>query len=206
MGRPLGNPNDPEFQRDVLKHALSLLEHPAGPVLEDYPHDAAENGVEAAPLACPVNFVTRPREMSNTEKLLQSFESEVAVMQNWYDRACRKMGRSTTGVSGITPQETVRLYADFLTGDVHKIQLDGKKLSDLLRMATEDLKAYYLEAVSAQPGQPTDAKTLSDWFWGETYAALVINELRKTCLAREEKDLVIAGKLLLIPRNQIFRF
>ena len=127
-------------------------------------------------------------------------------MQTWYDIARKKACRSTTGTSGLTPQEIAKLYAGFIAGDIDDTELKGKKLSDLLRMATEDLKAYYHEAVSAQPGQPTDAQTLSDWFWGETYAASVINEVRKTCLKHEAKDLILAGKLLLVPRNQMYRF
>jgi hypothetical protein len=202
----LGNPNDPEFQRDVLKHALSLLEYAEGPVLENYPHNAAETDVKATPLACPVDFTTRPKEMSNNEKLLQSLDSEISVMQTWYDIARKKACRSTTGTSGLTPKEIAKLYAGFIAGDIDDTELKGKNLSDLLRMATEDLKAYYHEAVSAQPGQPTDAQTLSDWFWGETYAASVINEVRKICLKHEAKDLVLAGKLLLVPRNQMYRF
>jgi hypothetical protein len=175
-------------------------------VLEAFPHNAAETNIEAVPLACPVDFTHRSKELSTNEKLLQNFESEISVMRTWYDIACKKACRSTTGISGLTSKEIAKLYADFITGDIDENDLNGKKLSDLLRMATEDLKAYYHEAVSAQPGQPTDAQTLSDWFWGETYAASVINEVRKICLKHEAKDLVLAGKLLLVPRNQMYRF
>jgi len=40
LGRPLGEPADPEFQRRVLMRALGLLERHDGPViLEDFPDD-----------------------------------------------------------------------------------------------------------------------------------------------------------------------
>ena len=40
LGRPLGEPNDPAFQRRVLMQALGLLERPDGPViLEQFPDD-----------------------------------------------------------------------------------------------------------------------------------------------------------------------
>ena len=36
-GYPLGRPHDPEGQRDVLRAALALAEHPGpGPILRDY--------------------------------------------------------------------------------------------------------------------------------------------------------------------------
>src|ERR1700722_790492 len=40
LGRPLGEPNDPPFQRRVLMQALRLLERADGPViLEQFPDD-----------------------------------------------------------------------------------------------------------------------------------------------------------------------
>ncbi len=183
-----------------------MLEYPQGPVLQDYPHDAKKAGDEAAPMACPINFTTQPAQLTNIDKLLQSFTSEVSVIRTWYDIAREKAGRSTAGVSELSLEEIATLYIDFIAGDIDKIELHGKKLSDLLRMATEDLKACYLEAVTAQPGQPTDVQTLSNWFWGETFAASVVNEVRKNCLNDDAKDMILAGKLLLIPRNQMHRF
>ena len=70
LGRPLGNPNDPPFQRDVLRHALKLLDEPAGPVLADYPGDAADDQSEPALPACPVDFVSRSPEAGTTAALL----------------------------------------------------------------------------------------------------------------------------------------
>ena len=42
------------------------------------------------------------------------------------------------------------------------------------------MRAYYLEAVSAQPGQAIGSEVL-DWFWGETVAAKVLRSLRALC-------------------------
>jgi hypothetical protein len=75
-----------------------------------------------------------------------------------------------------------------------------------LKLAVEDLKAYYFESVTAQPGQPTDSASLSDWFWSQTMAAKAINAARETCLASGKKELKIFGDLLLVPKNQMHRF
>ena len=56
LGRPLGKPGDPAFQRRVILAALGLLERGSGPVLEDYPEDVPELAAEDTP-ACPVSFV-----------------------------------------------------------------------------------------------------------------------------------------------------
>jgi len=49
LGRPLGIPNDPAFQRRILLATLQLFEAPSGPVLEDYPEDAPIAEGEVSP-------------------------------------------------------------------------------------------------------------------------------------------------------------
>lgn len=206
LGRPLGNPLDPEFQREVLKQTLSLLEYSSGPVLEDYPHDAAESKTEQTQVACPVNFEAPTGEMTDQEDLFARFRNEYSLMQTWHNLACEKRNRSTIGVSGLTPDEIGDLFCNFISGKITGTSIGKKPLSDVLRIAAEDLKACYFEGISTQPGQSIDNTVLSDWFWGETHAALLINEVRKVCLRFAEKDMTLAGKLLLIPRNQLYRF
>jgi hypothetical protein len=206
LGRPLGVPNDPAFQKKVLLSALKLLETNTGPVLSDYMEDAP--GIEAGSqaMACPVNFQQPTAALSSTEALLGAFQLEAAQLQTWYDLVLEKTGRTTAGLTGWTPAETVRFIAAFVRGERPEHNLPGNKLSTALRMAVEDLKTYYLESISSQPAQPTDSATLSNWFWGETHAAGVINRIRLTCLESKEKEMNILGSLLLIPRNQLHRF
>lgn len=206
LGRPLGNPNDRQFQTDVLKAALALLEYPKGPVLEDYPVDAREYSDDPGPLACPVHFSTRKTSDSSADKLLQDLRDELLVMQTWYDQACEKSGRSPSPISGLTMSQVADLFDDFINKKFDQQKSAGHQLSDLLRLGADDLKSYYFKAVSAQPGQSTDGAALADWFWGETIAAACINEVRKTCLDQDSKEMRLVGKLLLIPRNQMHRF
>ncbi|MGI9536998.1 MAG: hypothetical protein ACR2PB_08000 [Desulfocapsaceae bacterium] len=206
LGRPLGNPNDPEFQRDVLSQALNLLEEAEGPVLFDYPEDADDDQAGPAIPACPVDFSSRNQELTDTERLLQKFESEFNSLHTWHTIACEQKGRTASGVSGLSFEELSTLYADFITGKADGLVKFEANLADKLRLAAEDLKSCYFETLSARPGQPTDAASLADWFWGDTYAAAVINEVRKKCLEQGTKEMSITGKLLLIPRNQLHRF
>jgi hypothetical protein len=209
LGRPLGAPNDPPFQRSVLQHALELFKAQAGPVLEDFAQDAPDTGDNHAQVACPVNFQTRPGPgaQSSIRKLTDGFIAEIELMRPWYEIGRKKRNRTTTGVSGLSLDAAAELIGRFIEEAATKAALpEDPSLPDKLRMACEDIKAYYLEAVLAQPGQPTDSKSLADWFWGETTAALVINEVRKICLDAPSKKMSILGKLLLIPRSQVHRF
>lgn len=174
-------------------------------MLEDYPRDADEAIAENSDLACPVFFAPQYDKDSTVDRLLQCFEGEIQNMTTWYEQACQERQRTTALVSGLRPLDIAAFFADFITGGKTSLANENT-LSDLLRRASEDLKAFYLEAVSAQPGQAIDVQSLADWFWGETCAAIVINEIRKICLQDEAKDMQLTGRLLLVPRNQLYRF
>ena len=206
LGRPLGIPNQPEFQRDVLTMALNMLKESVGPVLADYPHDADTGDTEPTMPACPVDFSSRSEDLTSMELLLQQFESEFNSLHTWYTIAREKKGRTTSGVSELRFDEMIKLYSDFITGNQQGLERYEENLADILRLAAEDLKSCYFEALSSQPGQPTDATTLANWFWKDTVAAAGINEVRKKCLDYGTKEMTIAGKLLLIPRSQMHRF
>ena len=206
LGRPLGVPNNPEFQISVLKHALKLFEAPAGPVIEDFPEDAPDTKDKPVQIACPVNFRSKPVETTSIQQMLNDFSSEVMEIRAWYDLACEKKKRTTAKVTGFSPEETTEFLSAFIKGDLPETKSNNTLLADSIRLAAEDLKAYYFEAVSAQPGQPTDSLSLANWFWGETVAALVINSIRKICIEDRDKNMELLGKLLLVPRSQLYRF
>jgi len=206
LGRPLGVPNDPIFQTRVLLSALKLLEAERGPVLAQYPEEAPIIKTDADPLACPVNFAYPIEEMNTTQRLLTIFEQEMAQLRNWYDLALEKQGRTTSGTTGLTPEEVAAFITAFVRGERQNDQISELSLVTALRMATQDLKAYYFEAVCAQPGQPGDSATLADWFWSQTAAAKVINRVRVICLDSGDKELEQLGKRRLIPVNQLYRF
>ena len=55
LGRPLGKPNDPEFQHGVLSQAFATLDETSGPVLVDHP-EVIETETEAMSCAMPPRF------------------------------------------------------------------------------------------------------------------------------------------------------
>lgn len=205
LGRPLGVPNDPAFQTRVLMEALELLQSPRGPVLKDFTEDAPETIGYGGPPACPVDFHPHTEPISEIDQLLAVFIEEFSQVRSWYDLAKEKRGRTTA----ITGGDGVEKLADRITGFVKEGSIigGGDEVSQgtALRMTVEDLKACYFEAVSIQPGQPTDSKSLADWFWGETVAAKVIHKIREICQESHDASLKHTT-LALIPKAQLHRF
>ena len=206
LGRPLGPPNDPEFQTRVVLSALKLLEATKGPALEDFPEDAPHTETEGGPLACPVDFSPQTAPITETDRLLSAFRQEISQMRNWYDLAVEKRGRTTANTSGLDPDQLIDFIAAFIRGETPIRPAPEVSLGTTLKMVVEDLKAYYIEAITHQPGQPTDSATLVDWFWGQTTAAQVINEVRNICAQSTDDHLKRVGTALLIPRSQLHRF
>lgn len=206
LGRPIGVPDEPAFQIRILTSALELLNATDGPVLKVFSEEAPATATQTGPLACPVNFEQQDTKIGAADHLVAVFKQEVAQMHNWYDRAAVSRGRTTADTTGLAPEKVAQFLADFVQGDRETNPVANVPLAVALRMAAEDLKAYYLEAVTAQPGQPTASTTLANWFWSQTAAARVINSIRLICLESSNTEFQLLGKLLLVPRTQLHNF
>ncbi len=157
LGRPLGVPNDVEFQHRVIAAALELLERDHGPVLEDYPEDAPVVSVESAP-ACPVSF-TQATDQTTWQGRLSV---ELSTLKPWYDLGLRRRGgRTIVGVSDLSIDENLRKLGEYLDRD--QLPNDLK----WFKRAIEDAKAYYVEALTAQPGDYNQTKVY-ETIWFET--------------------------------------
>ena len=143
LGRPFGASGDAGFQRRVLRAVLALFERPSGPVLEDFPEDLPPEGDAEEGWVCPVRF---PRQAEPRDAL----QEEIDALAPWYQASLDRLGRTTMGASGLEPAEAARFLAGWLRGEADRA--NGMDLPDALRLASEDLKAYYLEAVTARPG------------------------------------------------------
>ena len=65
LGRPLGRPNDPEYQHRVLWQALSMVDRVSDPTIEDFPHAIVDDGESA--VTCPMATATRPQRSSRVD-------------------------------------------------------------------------------------------------------------------------------------------
>lgn len=201
LGRPLGAPDDPEFQLRVLRAALDLLDRPAGPVLEEFP-DPAPEPADYDGWACPVSL-PRPDAASvgNLERLVAD---EVARLRPWWDVAKDRRGRTTVGASGYDIEEAARIVSRYADGGKPEDPGPEQKLSRSLKLACDDLMAFYTEAATAQPGGAA-SQDLSDWFWGETAAGRALLALRERAAAEDDKGMQLIGNLLILPRSQAHR-
>ena len=141
LGRPLGKPSDAAFQTEVIKRALQLLDAEQGPVLEDYPIDLPD--IDTPPPACPVSFQRKRDDDSWHGRL----SKEVGSLTPWYELGLKRRGRTTVGVSESSIANIVKeltTWADDVTQPFPE--------PSWLKLALEDLKSFYSEAITAQPG------------------------------------------------------
>ena len=175
-------------------------------MLEDFPDDEPAGTTPEMPLACPVSFAADVDALDSASELLRAFRAEAGGLRDWYNDAVRRRGRTTANSTGLAPDAVVEFVAAFARGEEPANPVPGVPLGMALKMATEDLKAYYNESVTGQPGRATDVISLEEWFWNETAAARVLNEIRKHCLTREGALFQQLGHVWLVPRRQLSRF
>ena len=141
----------------------------------DYPEEAPPVPDVAEALVCPVNFSSATRELSGPDQLRNALQQEMALLRPWYDQAQAKRGRTTVGVSGLALEEIAETIGKFLHSPAPPGLKDNRQPAVALRLAAEDLKAYYIEAITSQPGQEAaGSQTLANWFWRETIASQVL--------------------------------
>lgn len=196
----MGIPNDKAFQSRVLLAALRLLEEKEGPVLADFGEEVpADSAGEDAVGACPINFVQQINvDRTGAEQLADALKEEMLQLRPWYDLALKKYGRTTVGVSGIDLAELAVFLCAFTEG-LPANPREDITLAETLKLAVDDLKAFYSEAMAAQPGQPPTSTMLTKWFWNETSAARVLYAIRHICLQSTDDRMQMCGKLLPIP-------
>lgn len=205
LGRPLGTPNNPEFQTKVLRESLALLESDEGPVLirdfaEDAPQSEDLDGENDEGWSCPINLPAPPSNASDRET---AFVAELASLAPWYDLAKRNQGGSSVGASKLTMDQIAHIIVDVLEGKNDNPQPE-LAFSDTLLHATADLKAWYMEAATAQPGSST-SKQIADWFWGETTAGSLLLQLQAALASSKDAQIELFAEKALVPRSQRHR-
>ena len=186
LGRPLGVPDNPIFQRRVAKAALDLLARTDGPLIADYP-EHVEEPADFTGWACPINL---------SPARVDTLASEIDTLATWHDQAAAVQGRTTVGVSGLDMAAAGALVSQALDGSLPPAQR--------LKEAIDDLKAYYLEAASAFP-DPGTPRTRKEWLWSETRFGTALLALQPKLAASPERGHQILANLTLIPATERHR-
>ena len=198
LGRPLGLPDDPEFQHRVLKATMELLDADAGPVLIDYSEDApatAAQDMDGWVCPMPVRPSAEAADMPESTLL-----AEISSLRQWYDMFREKRGRSSVGACSMPLEDVARFLAiSAANGEVQSI--DGELSSaQVLKLGSEDLKAFYSEAALAMPGNK-DARQIVDWIWGQTVLGKTLLDLRPICIESEDEAVKQIGQVMLVPHS-----
>lgn len=199
----MGAPNQPELQARVLEAALGLFQAEQGPVLVDFPEEAPSSEAtdeQDTAWVCPVSFAARPDEESELERLISSFREEVAELRPWYDLGFERRGR--TAMAEFDPGTATEMLAIFLQNQAFETGQGQFSDAVALRLAAQDVKAYYFEAAISKPGaEVPDSQAFGRWFWHQTSAGLVLKRIKKMCSKSDDNELRMTGKMFLVPMN-----
>jgi hypothetical protein len=195
LGRPLGDPDDPAFQRRVLLQALGLLERRDGPViLEDFPDDPP-NWPDTPGWQPPLQPASEtPDGPAGWEAALTR---EMAALRPAWERACARYGRTTIGLSGQAPALWPACIARFLAGELPAVA-PHETAALTLRFLCDDLKAMYSEAAQAD-GAPPSSRQIDAWFWSGTIGGRLLIALRSLALQSGNNALKTVGGRFFVP-------
>lgn len=172
LGRPLGKPLDPEFQHDVLRRALALLDAPAGPVLEIHPEEIV---ADEQPLACSLP----PRFDAG----LPPAVDEANGIRRAYDRSLAARGSTSVGrvISADQVPDMLQRLVSIVEGEPWT---DVEFPSDDVRSVAQDIRTYYEEAaLELADGPPPGGRQVEAWFFERTEAGKVVMAAREVLKA-----------------------
>src|ERR1700722_7834397 len=171
LGRSIGAPSDPVFQKRVILAALGMLVEPGGPVrIADFPDDDPREAPDPN-WRPPVSPHPNPAPLvGEVVDLADALVDELRALAPAYAQSCTARLRSTVGLSGLPPAEWGDYVAAWLRGDRPPSPVADMSPGLALRFAIDDLKAFALEAALAPDTRPS-SKQLGDWLWNETALA-----------------------------------
>ncbi len=200
LGRPLGAPDEPAFQRQVLSDALSLLVSTDGPVvLADFPEDApGPKAEDSTGWVCPVSFPPPPSDDTGP---VAEVMNEIDTLAPWYQLSQDRRGRTLVGVSGMTVPEAARYTMSFLDATPAENPQPERAQVQVFKDAFTDIMAYYSEAGTAQPGQRS-SRDIQHWFWHGTAAGRVMLDVRAKLREGDDKKLQFVAAKIMLPKTQ----
>lgn len=187
LGRPLGRPGDPAFQRRVLLAAFDLLRRPAGPVLEDFPETITDDADE--PLACDLP----PRH----DPSVPAAVDEVQGLRPAYDRHRAATGRTLVGrvIGPDGVAAAVGAFCRIAAGTPWK----EAGLAGSANEVVLDIRAYYEEAALAIADHVPGARATESWLYRTTETGGV---LRRAQHAMREAGAPAPLWFYLVPLSQ----
>ena len=168
LGRPLGIPNDIEFQTDVLVRAFALLNEQSGPVLVDHPV-VIEADEQPVSCAIPPRF----------DASLPPCVDEARGLRKAHQRAFERRGVTSVG-RVITPDEVPNalaiLHAIANGQDWTTAEIPGGNVISVCH----DIRTYYEEAaLELINGPAPGGRAMENWFFEATEAGTTVLGARR---------------------------
>ena len=189
LGRPLGKPRDPAYQRRVLDAAFALLDRIDGPVLADFPDTISDDA--DMPLACPLP----PRHDPHAHPAVDEARGLRAAWQR------TRLANGATQVGRVIQPDDVPdaivLFVDVADHGAHwkAVAWPGKDLLTTLM----DIRLYYEEAAIALVDHVPAAHQTDAWFYESTQIGALLRRFRA---AVETQDPPFKGSTYLFPTYQ----
>ena len=166
LGRPLGKPDDSQYQHRVIAAAFALLERNDVPVLVDFPDTIVDDA--DAPLACALP----PRHDPNVPAALDEF---LGLRPAW-NRRLATTGRTSVvrlGGPDHLPAVITRLVAIADSGEWNADDFSPGELGKV----SADIRAYY-EEVALELSRVTPAARQSEsWLYRNTEMGLLLRRV-----------------------------
>ena len=199
MGRGMGKPNDPEFQKKVIRAAFDLFDVETGPVLEDFPETIPVRDGRMG-YALPPELVLSTSDIGDVDSLVAEVQAEMDALLPDFEAAAASRGRTTVGASELALKDFAPFISKFIRGEIPKSPRKGLPAIPLLKLVVEDLEAYYTETRTHRDGID-DLELMGKWFWEETKAGRLLLSLEAISIVSDNKVMLqIVEMSLMAPR------
>ena len=199
MGRGMGTPNAPAFQKKVIRAAFDLFDAPAGPVIADFPEVIPVKDGRMG-YALPPELVLSVDDIGGVEAVLAEVTAEMEALRPDYDTAVAERGRTTVGASGLAIEDFAPFVAGFLDGEIPQSPRKGMPAITLLKLVVEDLEAYFTETRTHRDNID-DLELMGKWFWEESKTGRMLLLLEAVSVASDNKVMLqIVEMSLMAPR------
>ena len=192
LGRPFGSPEDASFQHRVLDAALGLFTQTDSPIFSEFSEEAPEISESPEEWVCPVSF-----NKEKEESLLENVKNEIALLKPWFERRKTVFGKTSFGISDVDLEDLAPFIHTFFSEEQN-----SKSDSLRLKLATDDLNAFYLEAALQQPSA-SEISAFENWYWNETAAGELVKKVALHCQKSLDPGLQKTAKLLIVPERII---
>ena len=199
LGRPLGAPNNPAFQTDVLRAALALLERSGpGPISVDYTQEAPESNANPAwqtPVDCSV-YQNAWQVAESLEARRAALHAEIDALAAAHSAFKEINNKSITGLIQLDSHAQIDWLTGYEVGSNPESPIPGMSGLLLTRFCADDLKSYYLEAGASGSEHPS-SKQLTDWLWDETALGAQLRALRRLAIdTGTDREKTVLGRFL----------